>query len=584
VKFSRLMRIVHSAPLLSGMLATVVIAIATVTVSHASEGSAEPASAARQTVAARVDCSSLAGVDLTDIGGTGSRIASSKRTTQSGGEFCEVEGRLAPSIGFKVVLPVAGWTQRYLQVGCGGLCGRIGMEVGAADGCVPLNQGGFVVAATDMGHQGMAPEFGRDPQQRVDFAYRSVHLTALASKKLIKAYYGQQEAFSYFTGCSDGGREALMEAQRYPQDFNGIIAGAPAMLFQFQNSLHHGWLAASNTGDDGKPVLTASRLPILHKAVLAACDGLDGQVDGLITDPRVCHFNPETVQCPAGATDKSSCLSAREVAVAARIYAGATDAQTGEYLTVGSAQYGSELGWAGVFVPRTDKEPIFSTLIALGALKNLIFAQDPPDSYALSDLQFSKKTVDLLKARHPLFDATNPDLSAFRNAGGKLILWHGWSDEHISPLTTIAYHEAVQQQMGKTVVDSFERLYLLPGVQHCGRGEGPSAIDLLTPMLNWVERGQAPDSVVARAATERNDFGQPMAEGPGKPAGALAASLPKPSSRSRPVFPYPAVAKYSGSGNPDEASSYVRGEPLAGKTARAWVGEEFFRPYAPSMQ
>ena len=533
-------------------------------------------------VRAAKQCADLVSTDLVDIGGAGSRISSAKEGDRAGSKVCEVEGMLAPSIGFKVVLPVENWTQRYLQVGCGGLCGNINLDIGAADGCVPVSAGNFVVSASDMGHQGMAPDFGRDPQKRVDFAYRGVHLTALASKKLISTYYGQVQAYSYFTGCSDGGREALMEAQRYPNDFDGIVAGAPAMLFQFQNSLHHGWLAASNTGTDGKPIVTASRLPILHKAVLAACDGLDGQVDGLLSDPRLCRFDPKTLQCPAGSADASACLTPKEVAVVTKFYEGPRDPVTGEHLTVGQAQYGSELAWAGVFVPESADKPIFSTIIAMGALQNLIFEQDPPKDYSLADLKFEKATVELLKARHPLFDATNPNLSPFQAAGGKLILWHGWSDEHISPLTTIAYHEALLAHMGKEAVGEFERLYLLPGVYHCGKGEGPSAVDLLTPMMDWVEHGKAPDVVITRTPTNAgNDFGQPPSEAKnGKAPIAKTAAV----TRARPVYPYPAVAKYKGAGDETSADSYARGKALYAKPTPAWVGENFFKPYAPSKK
>ncbi len=530
-------------------------------------------------VAAVRPCGELIATDLAEIGGAGSRVVSADEVDRSGRLACEVEGVLAPSIGFKVTLPLTNWTQRYLQVGCGGLCGNINPDIGAADGCVPVSAGSFVVAATDMGHQGPAPDFGRDAQKRVDFAYRGVHLTALASKKLIEAFYGQAPARSYFTGCSDGGREALMEAQRYPDDFDGIIAGAPALLFQVQNSLHHGWLAMSNTGADGKPIVTASRLPILHQAVIAACDGLDGEVDGLLADPRLCRFDVKTIQCAAGSDDVSACLTPREVEVVEKFYAGPRDPLSGERLTVGQPQYGSELAWAGVFVPRSADQPIFSTIIALGALQNLVFEHEPPAGYALSDLKFEKATFDLLKARHPLFNASNPDLSAFQARGGKLILWHGWADEHISPRTTIAYHEALLRQMGTAAAERFERLYLLPGVYHCGKGEGPSAVDLLTPMMDWVENGKAPDAIVARTPTDAgNDFGQPPSAAKRETASTATTVV-----RSRPVYPYPAVARYR-AGDPASAANYVRGPALYTQPTAPWAGQDFFKPYAPSAQ
>jgi hypothetical protein len=507
-------------------------------------------------------CSDLLGVDLVDVGGAGSRITSAARASNRGVAVCAVEGVLAPSIGFKALLPLQAWTGRYLQVGCGGLCGRVSLEVGAADGCAPLEAGGFAIASTDMGHQGMGGEFGQDPHKREDFAHRGVHLTAIASKRLLRALYGRDAAHAYFTGCSDGGREALVEAQRHPEDFDGIVAGAPAMNFQVQNSLYHAWQARSNTGADGGAILSASRLPLLHRGVLDQCDGLDGQQDGVIVDPRACRFDPGALLCrsdpPEGAAD---CLTAAEVEAARRLYDGPRDAATGERLTIGGPQPGSELAWAGVFVPRAADQPIFSAKIALDALRNLVFESNPSAGFSLNDVRFDRATFDRLRPLHPLYDATDPDLSAFAAKGGKLILWHGWADPHISPINTIAYHEAVERSIGKQRTQTFERLYLLPGVYHCSGGEGPSLVDLLTPVIDWVERGVAPDTVIARSPR----LGQVDA----------AAAV----ERSRPVYPYPSVARYRGKGDPNEASSYVRAAPLVSAETPAWAGSDFYRPF-----
>lgn len=537
-------------------------------------------------------CASLAGVDLAAIGGAGSRVTSATEGTSNGAPACTVAATLAPGIGLRVVLPIKTWTQRLLQVGCGGLCGNIPAQVGAADGCVPLNAGGFVIAATDMGHTGQGGEFGRDPQLRADFAHRGVHLTALAAKKLAAALYGKAPSYAYFTGCSDGGREALVEAQRYPDDFDGIIAGAAAMNFQVQNSLYHGWQARSNTGADGKAILTAARVAVLHRGVLAQCDALDGQRDGLLADPRACHVDLAALTCKA-AQDSAACLTPVEAEAARRLYDGPRDPATNQRLTVGGPMPGSELGWISVFVPRGANEPIFSEKIALDALRNLIFDTNPPADFTLADLRFDRATFDVLRARHPLFDATNPDLAPFAARGGKLIVWHGWSDPHISPLNAIAYHEAVQQQMGAAQAAGFERLYLLPGVYHCSGGEGPSAIDFLTPMLAWVEQGVAPGAVVAHTAApgrDRNGFGQP---GMGKPPGGMppgAQMGPPPGMpmetavvkpRARPVFAYPAVARWDGKGDADQAGSYAEGKPLTTAAVPDWAGADFYRPYAP---
>jgi len=548
-------------------------------------------------------CQSLLEIDMSEVGGTGSQILSATTNSHNDQDFCIVDGRLAPSIGFQVQLPLKGWSQRYLQVGCGGLCGRIGLQVGAADGCVPLQAGEFVLASTDMGHQGQDASFGRDTQKRADFAHRGVHLTAQAAQKLIQAFYGQPAAYRYFTGCSDGGREALMEAQRYPDDFHGIIAGAAALNFQVQNGLYHAWQARANTGIDGKAILVANRLPMLHKAVMAQCDTLDGQKDGLLSDPRACHFDPGTLQC-AGGQSSEYCLSAAEVDAVRKLYDGPRDPGNGERLTIGGPQPGSELSWAGVFVPHAADQPIFSERIAIEALRNLVFTETPEPGFTLTDLQFNAETFDKLRDRHTLFDATNPDLYPFTERGSKLIIWHGWSDPHISPLNSIAYYESLEAELGKARTNAFSRLYLLPGVYHCSGGEGPSQLDLLTPMLAWVESGIAPDAVVTRqaeAVQRPTSFGAPAigqaehfardgnGQRPPRAPMAMDAELSTVNNRAnagrtRPIYPYPLVAFYSGQGDPQHAGSYTRGAPLIQPEPVQWRGIDFFKPYTPLMQ
>lgn len=536
-------------------------------------------------------CDDLAQFDILAIGGAGSRITQAKVTTDGNGGACSVEGTLAPSIKFRVILPMKSWTQRYLQTGCGGLCGSLNIRVGAADGCPTVKANGFVTASTDMGHEGPSGEFGLDPQKRADFAYRGVHLTALAAKALIRVYYGQAERYAYFDGCSDGGREALVEAQRYPDDFNGIIAGAPAMNFQVQNSLYHGWQARSNTGADGQAILLAPRLPILHDAVLKACDALDGLADGIVSQPGRCRFDPKSIVCRAGQAP-TTCFTAAEAEVARKLYEGPRDPQTGVRLTQGQPLYGSELQWSGVYVPRAAGQPIFSGKIVSDALP-MIFGDKAP---TLATLGFDSATFALLRDRHPFFDATSPDLAAFAARGGKLILFHGLADPHISPLNTVAYHDALRRQMGAKA-DLFERLYLMPGMGHCSGGEGPNLFDLLTPMMAWVERDHAPETIMTRQepVAARSDFGLPTNGPPSspdaprppladRPPGALAAPPGQPAlspgpKRARPLYPYPYVAAYRGKGDPNDAASFTRGAavPLAVPT---WAGDDFYRPYA----
>jgi feruloyl esterase len=544
-------------------------------------------------------CSELTNVDLGAIGGEGSRITKVEETSVDGVGVCSVQGILAPSIGFEVRLPTETWTQRYLQVGCGGLCGNIRLAAGAANGCVPLKAGGFVVAGTDMGHQGRDASFGDDPRKRVDFADRAQHLTAVTAKKLIQAFYGRPQAYAYLTGCSDGGREALVEAERYPEDFNGIIAGAPAMNFQVQNAMFHAWQARANTGSDGKAILLAKRLPILHEAVLKACDHLDGLKDGLVSDPLACRFDPGSVQCAAGSQDTGHCLTEVEVGVVRKLYDGPCDPVTNERLTIAGPLFGSELAWAGVYVPNGADQPPFSRFIALDALRNMVFETNPPAGFDLNDLAFDQATFDRLRPLHPLYDATNPDLSAFAAAGGKLILWHGLADPHISPVNTIAYHTAAEGLMGSERLEAFERLYLFPGMYHCSGGDGPSSMDLLTPMMAWVEAGTAPDAVIARQPEKSavSDFGAPGMRGPGPsgprggppgmpPEGGPAARPTSPSAsqaivRSRPVYPYPAIAAYDGHGDSRNAESFGLGTSKMQFRMPTWRGVDFYRPYAP---
>jgi len=433
-----------------------------------------------------IPCEALAKQDLAAAVGASVKIAKAAPV----GAFCRVEGTIAPEIGFEVNLPVEGWQQRYLQTGCGGLCGMLSTHLDHAGTCAPAQQAGLVVASDDMGHRGMAADFGTDPQKRIDFAYRGNHLTALAAKALIKAFYGQAPKFSYFAGCSDGGREALVEAERYPDDFNGITAGAPALNFQVQNSFYHAWQTVSNTGPDGRAILVADRLPILHKAVLAAC----GDAEGLVEDPRACHFDPATIQCKG--SDTSACLTEAEVTTARRFYQGPTDA-AGQHFTIGGPQYGSELSWAGVYVPRGPDEPIFSRMIASGSSQFVIFPEVSAAEGDVAHFAFTQAHFAQLKALHPLYDGGDTDLARFDKAGGKLILWHGWSDPHISPINTIAYYQGVAAKLGKDETTGFARLFLFPGLYHCGGGDGYTQFDMLSAIIDWVENRKAPDTIIA---------------------------------------------------------------------------------------
>jgi feruloyl esterase len=473
--------------------------------------------------------------------------------------------------------------------------------------CPVAQNGELALTSTDMGHSGVGGEegsFGDDYQLRIDFAYRGVHLTTLAAKALISKYYGQSPRYSYFMGCSDGGREALMEAQRYPEDFNGITAGAPALNFVTQNTFYHGWNALTNTGPDGKSILTTLQLPILHRAIVDQCDELDGLKDGLISDPLNCHPNPSAVQCKPGQNQKT-CLTAAQVKAAAEIYKGAHDSQGGKLVLSGPLP-GSELAWGGVYIPDPSRPETMSPGVASGTLKHLAYQTNPPANYTLADLKFDRVTFEATTKLHAIYDATDPNLSSFEKLGGKLILWHGLSDPHISPLNTIAYYTAMQKLMGADAVVRFARLYLFPGGYHCGGGEGPFNMDLLTPIMLWTEQGIAPGAIIAsHVDQEAFAHGRPPNGVPardvnlgdtavvghgglgampaGDPEGGPSAppDLPQPMltkpDRTRPTYPYPYVAKYAGRGSIDDAANFVQGQAQqVSPQSLDWYGSRFF--------
>lgn len=457
-------------------------------------------------VAPVMECADLKSLDLQSA--VGSPVAIRAVTKVEDGKpapYCRVEGSIDPAVRFEVRLPLAGWTQRFLQTGCGGLCGNLNINVGRSEGCAPATNGELVLASTDMGHTGPGRGSGIDdgawavgkPQSKTDFAYRGVHVTTLAAKALIAKYYGQKQRWSYFSGCSDGGREALMEAERYPEDFDGIAAGAPAMNFVTQNSFYHGWNAHVNTKADGKAILTGAQLPALHKAALEACKA----VDGLILNPAACHFDPATAVCRAG-EDPATCLTEAQANTAREIYRGAHD-EAGHRFVISGPMPGSELFWQGVYVPQNSGQPIFSEGIARGTIKYLLYPEPLPEAWQLKDFRFEQATFNAIRPMHAVYDATNPEISRFAAKGGKLFVYHGWSDPHISPLNSIAFYDAVRRTLGDAKTDASVRLYLFPGGNHCSGGDGPFDFPLLSLMMNWVENGAAPGTITATHAQGR---------------------------------------------------------------------------------
>jgi len=525
-------------------------------------------------VPAVVDCASLAKADISTVVGAKVTILSASKV-QDGkpAPYCLVSGNIEPHIGFEVRLPLTHWTQRFLEGGCGGLCGS--MNLGLSDptwkSCLPATNGELVVAITDMGHSDSREnEMGfqvatTDYQSRIDFAYRGQHLTVLAAKALTQLYYGQTPRYSYFVGCSDGGREALMESQRFPNDFDGIIAGDAALNFVTQNTFFQEWINHTNAGADGKAILTRAKAAILHQAVLDKCDGSDGLKDGVISDPPGCHFDPTVTLCKQG-QDPSKCLTQAQVKVAQELYLGAHDSE-GNKLIAGGEPLGSEVSWVE---GEGDEAPGVSP-IANSVYQKVVFETPLPETASIRNLKYDRETFNLITKLHPLYDASDPDLTPFASHGGKLIIFHGLTDGGMPPLMSVAYYTAVQQFIGKSKADQFLRLYLFPGGNHCSGGVGAFNVDLLTPLMTWVETGKAPYRLVASHKPSDSRLGPP---------GQSAAPGDEKVDFTRPVYPYPVTTKYSGTGDPNDAKNFVEGPvSAASPESLKWLGSTLYTPH-----
>ena len=380
---------------------------------------------------------------------------------------------------------------------------------------------GYATASTDTGHEGGDASFALGhPEKVVDFAYRAVHETTVKTKAIVAAYYGRGARFSYWQGCSTGGRQGLMEAQRYPEDFDGIIAGAPANN-QIQLCAWRMAIVVASLNDPAR-VLPVAKTTLVNNAVLDSCDALDGVRDRLLSDPRSCHFDPTTLLCRG--PERDDCLTAGQLETVKMAYSDARK-KTGELIYPGLPP-GGELGWR---LPGQAKEP---SSIDLGMFR-FIAHQDPNWDWRTFDLE---SDTALAQNRTGFIEAADPDLSAFKARGGKLLIYHGWSDGGsggaISALNSIAYYERVLARMGPDQ-QAWLRLFLVPGMAHCGGGSGPNQFSALAAMERWRESGLAPDRIIAtRVVDGRVDM-------------------------TRPLCPYPQVAVYSGVGSVNDAGNFT---------------------------
>jgi feruloyl esterase len=433
--------------------------------------------------------------------------------------FCRVQLRLTPSadsdIESEVWLPLSGWNGKLQEVGNGAWAGSI--QYGALAAAL---RRGYAAASTNAGHTGADASFALGhPEKLIDFGSRAVHETAVQSKRTIAVFYGRAARLSYFNGCSGGGRMGFQEAQRFPLDFDAILAGAPG--YDRVNQSVQMLMNAKATLDHPDSMIPPGKYAVIHRAAISACDAADGLQDGLISDPLRCHFNPGVLECKGA--DAADCLTSAQVAAATKIYAGVKNPKTGAEIFPG-LEPGSELQWGG---PAGGPAPL---AVASDLFKYVVF-KDPSWDFRTFDLARDYDAVHRIDSLE--LSPTSPDLKSFAGRGGKLLIYHGWADQNVAPRSSVNYHAKLVETIGRQQVDDSVRLFFAPGMAHCGGGEGPSTFDALTPLEQWRELGKAPTEIVASHLT---------------PGGKV--------DRTRPLCPYPQVATYKGSGSIEQADSF----------------------------
>lgn len=455
---------------------------------------------------------------------------------------CRVTGTLKPEIAFEVSLPQR-WNGRFYMIGNGGHAGESLEDPGRVAQRNAAVQMGFAFAQTNTGHDARkesgATFVMSNPQKAIDYAYRAVHLTATTAKAITRQYYARQVDRSYWNSCSNGGRQGLIEAQRYPEDFDGLIVNAP-WVSQTGFTIGALWNQKAVTGAG----LTAEKLALVADKVMEKCDAIDGLEDGLIDDPRQCRFDPkkDVAACSAG-TDGASCLTPAQAEAIAKIYSGPQSKgkpifpgfMPGSEAAVASARGGAPVSaWMNFIVPATPQARPADFNLADNTMRYLVFTPPRPD-YDSGTFDFDRDT-HLLDAWSKQVDAKSTDLSKFRARGGKLLMTYGWADQVLQPLMGVNYYEQVSARVGPKTSDFF-RLFMVPGMTHCSGGNGTDRFDSVSALVDWVEKDKAPDVLHASRVVDNEVV------------------------RTRPLCPYPKVARYSGQGSIDDAANFSCAQP-----------------------
>ncbi|MDX2145740.1 MAG: tannase/feruloyl esterase family alpha/beta hydrolase [Rhodospirillaceae bacterium] len=494
-------------------------------------------------------CAALGASDFSRLLDAPTQVTAAKLIEAASGgapAYCQVQGYVAPAVGFELRLPAAEWNGKFYMAGCGGFCGAA-----LATACNHPLRRGYACVATDMGHKstGLDAKWAyNNTQAEIDFGYRSTHVTAVAGKAITEQFYAKAPSRSYFMGCSTGGRQGLVEAQKFPWDFDGIVAGAP-VINETGAGMQLIWSTVVNRDKNGKQILGVDKLKLVNGAVVAKCDLQDNVRDGIIGDPRACGFDPAELQCKRG--EAADCLTAAQVDVVRKIYAGPKNSK-GEALYTGGAQPGSEMNWADNYISKTGGNAVYENFIG-DLWRYLGFMPDPGPAWQPTDFDFDRdyKRLGMMET---IYSGSNPDLRAFKARGGKMISYQGWADQSVVPLNVIDYYELAERTMGgQAAIQDFYRLFMVPGMNHCRGGVGADAIDYLSYLETWVEKGEAPDMMLA--ARVKPEVAMDFQSGYRFPLTADEIAF------TRPAYPYPLQYRFKGTGDADDASNHEAVSP-----------------------
>ena len=494
--------------------------------------------AAAPALAQGQDCAELADLRLTDVNLLSAAVVPATETLP---EYCSVVGYVRPAINFEIRLPTEGWNGGFYMAGCGGFCGQVEIDrPGFINAATPGLVRGYAVATMDSGHWGSGSADARwafhDRVAEVDWGYRAVPETARVAEAVIEAFYGQSAEPSIFQGCSTGGRMANMLAVRDPDLFDGIINGAPALDYTGLVATFMASVVQANTDEAGDDIITPEVVPVIQEAVYDACDAVDGLEDGLISDPGACTVDFSALQCAAAGT--GDCLTDAQIDTLTNWYQVGARSSDGTQLYPAVIPYGSEPYWwlwlTGNDTGAGRLVPVFNEQF----LRFMAFEEDPGDGYSAQDFDFDADPPRLATMAG-IYNSDNPDLGAFRDAGGVMLMWHGWADAIVPPGKTIDYYQQVVQQIGgQAATDAFLRLFMIPGMDHCGLLPGPgidqAGFDPLTAMEEWLATDAAPSSLLL---TRRDENGTV--------------------DWTRPACRYPLTATYVGEGDWRDAANFV---------------------------